>query len=108
MDGEAQVTLGRIPRGLAYEYCLRISIYNTDRSVLAEIRKGWGGALTSSPSRNPRWKPSYALIWTNAAAARFLAEISPYLRVKQRYCISSFIIFRDVPVGGIASDTFSR
>ena len=84
MDGEAQVTLGRIPRGLSYEYCLRISIYNTDRSVLAEIRKGWGGALISSPSRDPRWKPSYALIWTNAAAARFLAEISPYLRVKSR------------------------
>ncbi len=40
--------------------------------------------MTTSPSRNPRWKPSYALIWTNAAAARFLAEISPYLRVKSR------------------------
>lgn len=40
--------------------------------------------MTSSPSRNPRWKPSYALIWTNAAAARFLSEISPHLRVKSR------------------------
>jgi len=40
--------------------------------------------LTSSPSRNPRWKPSYALIWTNAAAARFLHEVSPHLRVKSR------------------------
>src|SRR5207245_8913674 len=43
----------------------------------------WGGTLTSSPSRKPRWKPSFALIWTNAAAARFLSKISPYLRVKR-------------------------
>jgi len=52
-----------------------------------KIRKSWGGTLTSSPSRNPRWKPSYALIWTNAAAARFLAEISPYLRVKSKQAV---------------------
>jgi hypothetical protein len=52
--------------------------------VLAKIRQRWGGTLTSSPSRNPRWKPSYALIWTNAAAARFLSQISGYLRVKAK------------------------
>ena len=40
--------------------------------------------MTSSPSRKPRWKPSFALIWTNAAAARFLSGISLYLRVKSR------------------------
>ena len=76
--------MGRIPRGLSHEYCVRISIYNTDRPVLGKIRKRWGGTLTSVPSRNPRWKPSHALIWTNAAAARFLFEISPHLRVKSR------------------------
>ena len=76
--------MGRIPRRHTYEYCLRISIYNTDRRILNEIRETWGGTLTSVASRNPSWKPSYALIWTNAAAARFLSEIAPYLRVKSR------------------------
>jgi len=76
--------MGRIPRRHSYEHCLRISIYNTDRPILNEIRETWGGTLTSVASRNPSWKPSYALIWTNAAAARFLGEIAPYLRVKSR------------------------
>jgi hypothetical protein len=76
--------MGRIPRRSSYEYCVRISIYNTDRAVLTEIRKVWGGSLTTVPSRNPRWKPSYALIWTNAAAARFLSGIAPHLRVKSK------------------------
>jgi len=78
------VCLGRIPRKHSYEYCLRISIYNTDPLVLSEIRQTWGGALTRGESRNPRWKPCYALIWTNAAAARFLSEIAPHLRVKSK------------------------
>lgn len=34
------------------------------------------------PSHRPAWKPSYQLIWTNAAAARILAQVDPYLRVK--------------------------
>jgi len=84
VDGEAQVSLGRIPRKHSYEYCLRISIYNTDPAVLREIRQTWGGTLTRGESRNPRWKPCYALIWTNAAAARFLTEIAPHLRVKSK------------------------
>lgn len=84
VDGEAQVCLGRIPRRRSYEYCLRISIYNTNQPILTEIRKSWGGTLTRVASRNPRWKPCFALIWTNAAAARFLSQIEPHLRVKSR------------------------
>ena len=33
-------------------------------------------------SRRWNWKPGYALIWTNAAAARLILEVGPHLRVK--------------------------
>ena len=33
-------------------------------------------------SRRWNWKPGYALIWTNAAAARLILEVAPHLRVK--------------------------
>jgi LAGLIDADG endonuclease len=59
-----------------------VCVYNTDRRVLVEIQHGWGGFLSVVGQRRPAWKPSYALIWTNAAAAKVLQKVAPYLRVK--------------------------
>ena len=49
-----------------------------------EIQRIWGGTLSDAGTRNPRWKPGRALIWTNAAAAKVLMRVAPYLRVKSR------------------------
>lgn len=84
LDGEGQVSLARIPRRRSNEYCVRVVIYNTDRGILHEIRRTWGGVLTSVGSRSPRWKPSYALIWTNASAFRLLTVVKRHLRVKSK------------------------
>lgn len=84
LDGEGQISLARIPRARSNEYCIRISVYNTDRRILEEIRQTFGGALCSTASRSRRWKPSHALIWTNAAGARLLSEVAPHLRVKSQ------------------------
>lgn len=84
LDGEGYASICRIPRPGGYEYCLRIAIYNSDHGVLREIRRTWGGHLSYVPARHAGWKPSFALIWTNAAAARFLVEVGPHLQVKVR------------------------
>jgi hypothetical protein len=34
--------------------------------------------------RRSAWKPSYALIWTNAAAAALVRKVGPFLRVKSK------------------------
>ncbi len=57
-------------------------MYNSDRRVLAEIQHAWGGFLSVVGQRRPAWKSSYALIWTNAAAANVLQRVAPYLRIK--------------------------
>src|SRR5207249_4186389 len=57
-------------------------VYNSNRQILEEIRRGWGGTLHGVGSRRWNWKPAYALIWTNAAAARLIAEVAPRLRAK--------------------------
>lgn len=100
--------LGRIPRDRSYEYCVRISIYNTDPAVLTEIRQTWGGTLTKGESRNPRWKPCYALIWTNAAAARFLSEISPHLRVKSKQAAALAQFLRHIRKSRRRRDSLGR
>lgn len=84
IDGEGSLSLSRIPRSGGYrEYCLRISIANTNRQILEEIQDEYGGTLAGAGKGHPKWKPSYALIWTNAAAARLLAAVAPHLRVKE-------------------------
>jgi len=52
--------------------------------VLAEVQRSFGGTMSSVGQRYAAWKPSYALIWTNAAAAKLVAAIAPYSTVKSR------------------------
>ena len=85
MDGEGHLSLGRIPRGgRSVEYPVRVVVYNSNYSLLEEIRQTWEGVLTDSGQRSPRWKTGYALIWTNALAAKLLRAVEPFLRVKSR------------------------
>lgn len=89
MDGEGYLALGRIPRrGQSREYPVRVVVYNTDQEVLEQIRQAWGGTLSYSGPRQPRWKPQYALIWTNAVAAGLLAKVTPYLRIKSKQAVA--------------------
>jgi len=85
IDGEGHLSLGKIPRHCrSTEFPLRVVVYNTNLEILKEVQAAWGGILSDSGSRNPRWKPGRALIWTNAAAASVLVRVAPHLRVKSR------------------------
>ena len=85
IDGEGYVAVGRIPRrGRTHEYPVRVVVYNSNRELLEEMQFRWGGTLSNSGQRKPNWKPGYALIWTNAAAAELLAQVAPFLRVKSK------------------------
>src|SRR5205809_4407535 len=83
VDGEGYLGVARIRRRhRSPEYCLRMSVYDSNLEVLTEIRDAYGGTLSSLGQREPAWKPGYALIWTNAAAARLIRVIEPFLVVK--------------------------
>ncbi|MFQ6012280.1 MAG: hypothetical protein ACE5LS_01360 [Thermoplasmata archaeon] len=86
IDGEGSLSLARIPRPRgSKEYCVRISIANTNRQILEEIQDEYGGTLASSGKRPSRWKTVYVLIWTNAAAAYLLVKVAPHLLVKSSH-----------------------
>ena len=85
MDGEGYLGLARIRRrNRTSEYCLRVCIYNSNLAILKEIQRTVGGTMSDVGQRNPAWKPSYALIWTNAAAAGVVRRVSPFLRIKSQ------------------------
>src|SRR3990172_2079342 len=85
MDGEGSLSLARrSPRWRSHEYSVRVVLYNSNRKVLEDIRKTFGGILTDVGARNRIWKPGHALIWTNDAAARLLTIVAPFLSVKSK------------------------
>jgi hypothetical protein len=83
VDGEGYLGVAGIRRPRrSPEFCLRLSIYNSDRAILEEIQAEWGGTLSCVGQRRTAWKPSFALIWTNAAAAQVIRRLRPFLVVK--------------------------
>lgn len=95
IDGEGHLEVSRRRRkGRSLEYNVRLSISNTNRPILEEIRATWGGSLWSGTSRNPRWKPAHDLIWTNAAAARLVATVAPHLRIRAEQVAALLLFLR--------------
>jgi len=94
VDGEGHLSIARIARrDRPHEYCARVSITNANRPILDRIQRFSGGIFVSVGPRSPGWKPQYALVWTNAAAARLLTKVSPFLRVesKQAAALREFV-----------------
>lgn len=52
---------------------------------MREIQRTWGGTLSAVGQRRSGWKPGYAVIWTNARAAKLLKKLAPFLRVKAEH-----------------------
>jgi hypothetical protein len=109
VDGEGYLGLARIPRrNGAREYCIRVSIYNTHRPVMDEIRATWGGTISIVARNLPVWKPSYALIWTNAAAARLIRKVAPFLVAKSKQAEALIAFDERVQAGRRSRDSKGR
>jgi len=109
VDGEGYLGLARIcRRNRSPEYCLRVSIYNSGRAILEEIRGTLGGVMSVVGERWPGWKPAYALIWTNAAAAGLLRKMAPFLRAKAEQAAALLLFNKHIQAGGRSRDRGGR
>lgn len=64
-------------------YSGRISVSNTDRRVLDEIRQTYGGILVNQPRPKASWKHLYQVVWTGGMVGELLSKVGPYVRIKQ-------------------------
>lgn len=108
MDGEGHLSLGKIPRSGSTEYPVRAVVYNTNREIMVDIRRVWGGTLSATTRWNPRWKAQYALIWTNAEAAEVITKVAPFLRVKSHQAGALLRFYRHIRKTKRARDSGGR
>ena len=109
VDGEGYLGLARIRRDhRSPEYCLRLSVYNTNRRILEDIQRTTGGTMSVIDQRQAGWKVSYALIWTNAAAARLIRKIKPFLVVKSEQSRALLAFDRGIQAGHRLRDKAGR
>ena len=66
-------------------YGARVSVGNTNRTILEDVQRSYGGILTNQPTRKAGWKDAYQLIWTGRRVERFLLAVQPHLRIKRRH-----------------------
>src|SRR2546427_10140317 len=63
-------------------YRTRISVGNTDRSVLEDIQAQFGGIMTNHPPEKIGWSYAYQLIWSDGMVESILAAVMPDPRAK--------------------------
>ena len=66
------------------QYVPRVCIDNTDRAVLEDLQRDFGGILANQVARNARWKRGYKLVWNGRKVEPFLLSVGPHLRIKRR------------------------
>jgi hypothetical protein len=77
-DGEGCVGFSRARRSVFP----RILVTNTNRAILEELRTSFGGDIKPLALRRKNWKQGWSWRLSWSAAVSFLAEIKPWLQLK--------------------------
>lgn len=72
-------------RGLQYR--ARVCVSNTDRVILEDLQRAFGGILVNQPAAKIGWKHAYQLVWSDRMVEQLLFSALPSLRVKRRQAV---------------------
>lgn len=112
IDAEGSVILARVKVFEKWnaQYVPRVCVDNTNRAVLEEIQRDYGGTLTNQPARKVHWKPGHKLIWNGHKVEPLLLAVGPYLRIKRKQAriLMRFIGHRKKTRQGRAGRGFAR
>ena len=111
VDAEGSVRLAKVrPEGWNPQYGPRVSVCNTNRTVVEDIQRAFGGILTNQPARTLGWKDAYQLVWIGRRVEPLLLAIRPHLRIKRRQAriLLQFIGHRRKTRQGRVGRSFAR
>ncbi len=89
-DGEGHIRIQRqhFRDRRSPSHCVRVSVSNTDRSVIEFLHDTFGGYIVvvnnEARCRKAHWRTCWSWELTSTGAANFLSMIQPYVRIKQR------------------------
>jgi hypothetical protein len=84
-DGEGCVNMART-RASVFP---RVLITNTNREILEQFQRQYGGDINSIPHRRKNWKPGWFWRLQWAGAIKFLEDILPWLVVKEAQALTA-------------------
>ena len=83
-EGALMIAKWRGQRSWNPGYRARISLANTNRSALEEVRRAFGGILVNSARAKVGWKQCYQLVWTGGMVEKLLSRLFPHLLIKRK------------------------
>lgn len=89
LDGEGCIHINRTyPAGNSTTYTLKVSVGNTDRSLVEQLVAWFGGAIYTTAGTN---KPYHTWSLTGKRAATFLQTVKAFVRVKRKQLDTALI-----------------
>lgn len=87
LDAEGCLMIAKVSRSGPGNprYGARVCIGNTDRAILEDVQRRYGGILADQPARKAGWKDAYQLIWTGRRVEGLLKSVGPHLRIKRNH-----------------------
>jgi len=86
VDGDGCVCLGKnkVSRKSGYVFCPSLTIWNTNRALLLEVQKTFGGKIYIHYRKNPNWKTIFDYQLYQREALRYaLTNLVSYLVIKR-------------------------
>jgi len=65
------------------QYVPRVCIDNTNKAVLEDLQRDYGGILANQVARKAQWKRAYKLVWNGRKIKPLLLSVGPHLRIKR-------------------------
>lgn len=87
IDAEGSLMIAKVKATESWnaQYRARIAVANTDRSVLEDITREFGGILVNEYRAQPGWKTIYQVVWTGGMVEKLLLSVAPHLRLKRAH-----------------------
>jgi len=86
VDGEGSIGFSRSRTQLFP----RVLVVNTNRDILEDFQKHFGGDIQKLYRAKSNWKQAYSWRICNDKAVKFISRISPYLKLKDKQAILMF------------------
>lgn len=83
-EGSIGITKGHAKEMINPKYELRLTLVNTDKEIMEEIHRLYGGIFDTRRFEQAKWRTVYQVIWTNTKAEKILNALEPHLRVKKK------------------------